>query len=592
MIKEIAIQNFRKHKSSVIKFDERLTVLVGENDTGKSSLISAIQVITNNNNVTKDDFYDVSKPIEILMAVDDDLYGVEAILQDSKVNIRRFTKISARRAHQIKTGISSIPDDELRGIAKFLGVKLAGAPKPATIRDKIVETLSVKESYSKGYFTIDTSRDFPHLSYALSGVEFENLDKFISETFFKTKQKSIWDSEVNGLTLSDFIQGELDKFKVDTESEIRASGIMDIIKSYMSAVDRIEIQPEFDRRDISVNLSVKLLTSSGENRSASGFGDGTKRRLTIALLQHKASSSPERSIYLFDEPDTHLHVRAQNDLLDAFDSIADAGNQVIVTTHSPFIMNAVDVKQVRMFNKYKDIVSIKGNILSEDSKTDTLKDLGIENIHLFFSRNFLIVEGTTEEVFLKIAYKRMFGRELSRDFIKLVNMQGVNNIIEFQKTLNEFVREQDMFVVADKDAKESTKELIERLPIEQIYYIGTKEFEDSFTSQVVYDAWVDQINKNGIDLGPDWTYENVDAVYRDPLKIMDGVIKHLIPLNSGCSYALDKLTLGLALGTYCETHHLPPNLSHLLISINKLAKETHSPEDELATLSAEDLELT
>lgn len=48
MIKRIEIENFMSHRHTVIEPAEGLTVIVGENNTGKSALISALQVLCRN----------------------------------------------------------------------------------------------------------------------------------------------------------------------------------------------------------------------------------------------------------------------------------------------------------------------------------------------------------------------------------------------------------------------------------------------------------------------------------------------------------------------------------------------------------------
>ena len=40
-----------------------------------------------------------------------------------------------------------------------------------------------------------------------------------------------------------------------------------------------------------------------------------------------------------DEPGTSLHVNAQRELLNLFGHLADQGNQIIYTTHSPYMLD-------------------------------------------------------------------------------------------------------------------------------------------------------------------------------------------------------------------------------------------------------------
>jgi len=42
MIKKLILKNFQIHKKLVLEFDEKITVIKGSNDSGKSSIIRAI----------------------------------------------------------------------------------------------------------------------------------------------------------------------------------------------------------------------------------------------------------------------------------------------------------------------------------------------------------------------------------------------------------------------------------------------------------------------------------------------------------------------------------------------------------------------
>lgn len=44
-------------------------------------------------------------------------------------------------------------------------------------------------------------------------------------------------------------------------------------------------------------------------------------------------------VYLLDEPGTSLHVNAQRELLKLFQHLADKGNQIVYTTHSPYMLD-------------------------------------------------------------------------------------------------------------------------------------------------------------------------------------------------------------------------------------------------------------
>lgn len=260
----------------------------------------------------------------------------------------------------------------------------------------------------------------------------------------------------------------------------------------MPELTEISVKPIFEPRDINIDVKVKLLEGEDEipiNKK----GDGTKRRITMALLEYKKVQQEKvPSLYVFDEPDTHLHVKAQMELLSILRQFCENGKQIIITTHSPFIMNFVKPRQIRLL--YLENGETKIKYISSDKQLErVLMNLGIENIYLFFSRKILIVEGETEERFITIIYERLFGNKLHSNLIRVIKRDSITDVPRFAKVLCQFVKPEDILILVDSDIDErtdETKEIISKLeiPEKNIFKVGTKEFEDAFEAEVLYNA--------------------------------------------------------------------------------------------------------
>lgn len=149
---------------------------------------------------------------------------------------------------------------------------------------------------------------------------------------------------------------------------------------------------------------------NGKEVSIDKKGDGTKRRITMALLEYKKEQSllehDSSTIYLLDEPDTHLHVKAQIEFLDTVKGFSKSGSQVILTTHSPFIINAINPKQLRLLENNENQSSVKYIKQDVDVADRVLRSLGVENTYLFFSRHIVIVEGRRKKNFYPLTFLR------------------------------------------------------------------------------------------------------------------------------------------------------------------------------------------
>lgn len=165
--------------------------------------------------------------------------------------------------------------------------------------------------------TIENAQ-FPELnSIQLGGRDFENISSFFKEVFLKERQAKIWNEKINDQeTIVDFIDNKLDDYSRQISPQITEKGIKDKIKLYIKDLTDIVITPEFEPKDLNFNAKVQFLEDEKEINNIEKKGDGTKRRITMALLEYKKeeridSEEEQIQLYILDEPDTHLHVRAQ-----------------------------------------------------------------------------------------------------------------------------------------------------------------------------------------------------------------------------------------------------------------------------------------
>ena len=109
----------------------------------------------------------------------------------------------------------------------------------------------------------------------------------------------------------------------------------------------------------------------------------------------------ENAILLMDEPGLHLHAVAQQDLLQHFDR--DFANQIIFTTHSPFMIPVDDLDCVRTVKIDADEGSTVSNDPTGDQKTlfPLQTALGYSLTQsLFVGPMTLVVEGVTDYWYL------------------------------------------------------------------------------------------------------------------------------------------------------------------------------------------------
>lgn len=170
------------------------------------------------------------------------------------------------------------------------------------------------------------------------------------------------------------------------------------------------IEPAFEEllKGCTTDVDDGILTRAEEK------GDGMQRAVMLAILQtyadfrRKGDASGKRFIFLIDEAELHLHPTAQRHLKSALKDISDGGDQVFINTHSSVLV-AEDFSDQTILSveKYDKKSSI--SVVGPSAKASIIYDLlGGSPADLLLPRNFLIVEGRSDQIFIKLIIDRFY----------------------------------------------------------------------------------------------------------------------------------------------------------------------------------------
>lgn len=151
-------------------------------------------------------------------------------------------------------------------------------------------------------------------------------------------------------------------------------------------------------------------------------------------------------VVLLDEPGLNLHAKAQNDFVRFIDERLASGNQVLYTTHSPFMVEPTKLHRVRLLEDHstrrnpdagarvsRDVLSVHG-----DTIFPLQGALGYDLAqNLFVGGRNLVVEGTSDLVYLEVLSEHLasIGREGLRDGWTIVPVGGADKIPTFAALL-------------------------------------------------------------------------------------------------------------------------------------------------------------
>lgn len=161
----------------------------------------------------------------------------------------------------------------------------------------------------------------------------------------------------------------------------------------------------------------------------------------IQILSKTNSGNIENYIILIDEPGVYLHVNAQKELLNLFEDFSKNNNQVIYTTHSPFMIYENKLYRTRLIIKDETGNSNIGNKYYSlphkmGSKTETITPLltaiGMNmnySILNFDSEKINIVtEGISDFNYIKSYYCQKGDKEIF-NIIPSTSVDNIHNIV-------------------------------------------------------------------------------------------------------------------------------------------------------------------
>jgi putative ATP-dependent endonuclease of the OLD family len=157
------------------------------------------------------------------------------------------------------------------------------------------------------------------------------------------------------------------------------------------------------------------------------------------------TGAQQSRVLLIEEPENHLSHSNLNMLMD--DIQKDCANrQVIVTTHSAFVLNKLGIDKLRLLSH-----SGKPSALTElttDTKDYFLKLPGYDTLRLILSKRSILVEGPSDELIVQRAYKDKNGKFPLEDGVDVVSVRSLafKRFLEIAVLLNLDVR-----VVMDND---------------------------------------------------------------------------------------------------------------------------------------------
>lgn len=394
LIRLSIFSQYKNLRGLQIYFDgqENTHLLIGNNGSGKSSILEAISSIFNT-------LYDNSKntfefDFNIVYKIDGKKISLTQKNNKLKIKIdgTDSTLANLRQSFLPSRVICNYSGEELRIKEKYY------APAFDNFIDRLKNT-----GGNNTLKMVFIDRDVWQIILLIMLACQENWDRFksfINDTLQLPALESIrLDIDERQLrswtenTVTYYIQRILDK--------IDADGNIDIADVNPDGEDPMVLFNLWNSaRPLINNLSINFHGGI----DAMMLSEGEKKLMVILFILEAIAD--EKALVLLDEPDSHIHVARKSELKGFFDNAANRRN--ILTSHSPTLTSTFPSKSIIMLDRMPNGLA---SVVEKNKKeivellTNGIWTIQEQNIFLASNKTILIGEGKTDEQILASALK-------------------------------------------------------------------------------------------------------------------------------------------------------------------------------------------
>ena len=510
-IKTLEIKNWRSIKELKVTAQD-LMIIIGQNNHGKSNLLSAILFFFGE---IKHQDLDFSQGAEELFV---DIEFSELDEQDKKTFEKYITQqetIKVRKvaylggSFEYKGWIQNCSEDYLKEenagnyTSRETAKSLPFYPYlPSTGRLTKQQIIEAQQKY------IQLNIENLTFSYELEKTNFMGLKSvakgIFGEVYFLPAIKNAADdfiskdTSVFGKLLGEVVE-TMSQYNEDWQgTKQQLANLFSKFSKYIDGVENTErpkqlsdLEDELSKEllswnacfDIELNIpdidsflksNPSVWINDGTRTDIARKGHGLQRAVTIALIQliakrqlqsNQDSETTNRKVsksryFIFEEPELYLHPQAQRSLFDSFVELSTSGNQVILCTHSSNLISIDKYKSIYIIKKENEQYGSKVTQCEEDLFDGNQKNewnlsywINPDRGELFFAEKVILVEGQTDKVILPALADKLGVFKYSYTVIDCGSKQ---NIPLYIKLMNKF--NIPYVAVYDKDHQENKSE--------------------------------------------------------------------------------------------------------------------------------------
>ncbi len=405
-IRKLLIRNYKSIENTVINLNEDINIFVGENDSGKSTILEALSIVTTG----KVNGYAFERQIKanIFNCKEREQYieslkTVSKPMEPPRIIIEAYLDLDDKKY----AGTNNELREDCSGIRMELSLNQEYADaykqmlKAGEVYDIPVELYSVSFRYFKGDMVafrfapvkasvIDTTRK--DYSYVMDHFVTDNI------TTYLTSQE----------------QTDLSTAYRKSRHSFRENGaVKQLNESVRENVQMNNKGITIDLREDGVDEWKRQMSVVVEDIPFENVGFGTQNFIKIELAIK--NSKEQVNVVLMEEPENNLSFTNMVKLIK--NVIKSEGKQVFISTHSSYVANKLDLGKIYLMNS-GEIFPMSN--LNEETKKYFMKLPGYDTLRVILAEKVILVEGPTDELIMQRAYLDEYGKLPISDGIDII----------------------------------------------------------------------------------------------------------------------------------------------------------------------------
>ena len=454
-LSKLKLKNFRKYENLEVSFKDGLNVLIGENDSGKTTIIDAIRILlgTQSHEYYYIDEKDFSNPNEEM--------EIECTF--------------------------SFKDNSYSKVAKFLEwITFNDEKKPELIvrLKAIKKELKIKRTITAGEIDLDTRFDLLdelRVTYLkpLRDANNELIAGRSSRLSQILKSHELFYKKENEHPFIEFAKEfneDINKYFSDDEGKLILSNINKHLGEFLGKEKKEDYETNINITEDKLDT---ILNSLNLSLSKNKLGLGTLNQLymSLELLLFEIDKNT-LNLCLIEELEAHLHPQAQLRTIKHLQNNFEKNSQIILTTHSVNLASSLKLENL-ILCKNKNVYPLGKDYtqLEEENYIFLEMFLDATKANLFFAKGVIFVEGSAENLLVP-AIAEIIERPLDKYGVSIVNVSST----AFNSYSKIFLRKNEdeiidipIAIITDLDIKDNSETKVIKLTEERI-----REIEDNF----------------------------------------------------------------------------------------------------------------